>query len=172
MKEGSLRWTPNCQTGSQTWGHECPLQFDKPMRKLENEKLNFKLFLAPSPCQTSQICCSLRALCWWSKHTPEWNQMLYDWEEGVQRPRGLPNFIIWFFLPTTACYKQGWDLAPLAILLGPGELRYVWKRGGLCQGKHLPCQADQQMSFFLQSLHLNPWPAKAHSLNKRKLRSY
>lgn len=86
--------------------------------------------------------------------------MLCDWEEGVQRPRALPNFIIWFFLPTTARYKQGWGLAPLATLPSLGELRYVWKRGGLCQGKHLPCQADQQMSFFLQSLHPNPPPAK------------
>ena len=39
---------------------------------------------------------------------------------------------------------------------GPGRPRYVWKREGFCQDKHLPCQADQQISYLLQPLHLNP----------------
>lgn len=43
------------------------------------------------------------------------------------------------------------DQAPQA-----GQLRYVWKREELCQGKHPSCQADQQMSCFLQTLHPNP----------------
>ena len=99
--------------------------------------------------------------------------MLCDWEEGAWRPRRLSNFKIWFFLPTTPHITSragAWLHWPSSR--GPGRPRYVWKREGFCQGKHLPCQADQQISYLLQPLHLNPWGAKACLSIKCKLRNY
>lgn len=127
MKEGGLRWTPNCQT----WGHVCPLHFDKPMRKLKNEKSNFKLFLALSPCWILQICCSQRALCWWSNKAHSRMKSNAVWLGGTSpKANGAPLLHYLIPLLNHCTLRTGLGLGSTGHTPGPGRAEVCLEKRG------------------------------------------
>ena len=130
------------------------------------------LILIPVGIPNRWSCSPLRT------YTSEWTRAQAWCPPGSEHRQGCPELLSTLahrfgsatLRETTWCRAGAWLHWPSSR--GPGQPRYVWKREGFCQDKHLPCQADQQISYLLQPLHLNPWGAKACSRIKCKLRNY